>query len=287
MSKQWVFSGQKIIKDSLQALEPFLGQPLCFQLGKWAVYLAQDSQELAPLKTITQQYQLDLAKTDSQQSLTDFKLLAMDMDSTLISIECVDEIADYCGKKAEVSAITEATMRGEITDFNESLRRRVALLAGLEATVLEKVYAERLQLNPGAANLIKAAHLAGLKTLLVSGGFSFFTDRIQARLNLSYSRSNTLEIIDGKLTGKLLGPIVNAQIKRETVQTLSHELGINTDKVMAIGDGANDLEMMSVAGISIAYHAKPAVAAKAKQVIEFGGLDTVLHWFEDGRDFLC
>lgn len=283
MSKQWVFSGQKIIKESLQALEYCLGQPSSLQLEKWAVYPAKNSQELATLKSIAQQYQLDLAKTDSQQSLADFKLLAMDMDSTLISIECVDEIADYCGKKAEVSAITEATMRGEITDFNESLRRRVALLAGLEASVLEKVYTERLKLNPGAARLVQAAHFAGLKTLLVSGGFNFFTDRIQARLNLGYSRSNTLEIIDGKLTGNLLGPIVNAQIKRETVQALSNELGIGSDKVIVIGDGANDLEMMSIAGMSIAYHAKPAVAAQANQVIEFGGLDTVLHWFEDAR----
>jgi phosphoserine phosphatase len=283
LSKQWVFSGDRISHEFLQALEPLLGQPNSVRLGKWAVYQANNLEELAMIKPIAQQYQLDLAPTDSNQSLADFKLLAMDMDSTLISIECVDEIADYCGKKAEVSAITEATMRGEISDFNESLRRRVALLAGLPVSALEQVYTNRLRLNPGAATLVEAAHNAGLKTLLVSGGFSFFTDRMQSQLKLSYTRSNTLEIIDNKLTGKLLGTIVNAQIKRETVQSISNELNINTDQVIAMGDGANDLEMMSIVGISVAYHAKPAVAAKASHIIEFGGLDTVLHWFEDAR----
>jgi phosphoserine phosphatase len=211
-----------------------------------------------------------------------FKLLAMDMDSTLISIECIDEIADFVGKKKEVSAITEAAMRGEITDFSDSLRRRVALLAGVEASNLEAVFNERLRLNPGAESLLAFAKHHGWKTLLVSGGFTYFTDRLKAQLNLDYSRSNTLEIVDGKLTGRVLGSIVDAQLKAETVAKVTEEMGIGAQQAIVMGDGANDLKMMAIAGISVAYRAKPVVQAQARFAINFNGLEALPAWFEVG-----
>lgn len=213
-------------------------------------------------------------------SASQFKLLAMDMDSTLINIECIDEIADFVGKKAEVSAITEAAMRGEIKDFSESLNRRVALLAGVEASSLEAVYAERLKLNPGADALLAFAKTHGWKTLLVSGGFTFFTDRLKARLGLDYTRSNTLEIVDGKLTGRVLGTIVDAQVKAETVESTAREINATASQAVVMGDGANDLKMMSIAGISVAYRAKPVVQEQARFAINFNGLDTLNAWFE-------
>lgn len=209
-----------------------------------------------------------------------FRLLAMDMDSTLINIECIDEIADFVGKKGEVSAITEAAMRGEIKDFTESLNRRVALLKGVEASSLEAVYAERLKLNPGADKLLAFAKTQGWKTLLVSGGFTFFTDRLKDRLGLDYTRSNTLEIVDGKLTGRVLGTIVDAQVKAETVQDTARQIGAQTSQAVVMGDGANDLKMMAIAGISVAYRAKPVVQEQARFSINFNGLDTLLAWFE-------
>ncbi len=212
--------------------------------------------------------------------LHDFKLIAFDMDSTLINIECVDEIADAAGRKAEVAAITEATMRGEITDFKESLRRRVALLKGVSVTHMQRVYDERLQLNPGAAELVAACQAAGLKTLLVSGGFTFFTDRIRDRLNLDYTRSNVLEVEDGLLTGRLIdqpwGDICDGAEKQRMLLQTCAELGIESKQAIAVGDGANDLPMMGAAGLSVAYHAKPAVREKAMVAINTGGLDRLL-----------
>jgi phosphoserine phosphatase len=211
--------------------------------------------------------------------LSDFKLLAMDMDSTLITIECIDEIADMQGLKPQVAAITEAAMRGEI-EFNESLTRRVALLAGLDASALERVYQERLQLSPGAESILAAVKAAGLKTLLVSGGFTFFTDRIRQRLGLDYSHANQLEIIDGKLTGRVLGEIVNAEEKKHTVQRICTELGIDPVAAIVMGDGANDLQMMSIAGMSVAFRAKPVVRAQACVALNYVGLDGILALFE-------
>lgn len=210
----------------------------------------------------------------------DYRVLAMDMDSTLINIECIDEIADFVGKKAEVSAITEAAMRGEIKDFSESLRRRVALLAGVDAGSLESVYAERLRLNPGAEALLALARAQGWKTLLVSGGFTFFTERLKERLGLDFARSNTLEIVDGKLTGRVLGDIVDAQRKADTVQAVCQQIGAQTSQAVVMGDGANDLTMMALAGISVAYRAKPVVQEQARFAINFNGLDTLGAWFE-------
>ncbi len=212
--------------------------------------------------------------------LHDFKLIAFDMDSTLINIECVDEIADAVGRKTEVAAITEAAMRGEITDFKDSLRRRVALLKGVTTADLEAVKRERLRLNPGAAELIAACKRAGLKVLLVSGGFTFFADHVQALLAIDYTRSNVLEIEHGMLTGRLVnqpwGDICDGAEKRRMLQQTCAQLGITTQQAIAMGDGANDLPMMGEAGLSVAYHAKPKVREQAMVAINSGGLDRLL-----------
>jgi len=216
--------------------------------------------------------------------LADFKLVAFDMDSTLINIECVDEIADAAGRKAEVAAITEAAMRGEIADYKDSLRQRVALLKGVPETALHGVYNERLQLNPGADELVRACQAAGLKTLLVSGGFTFFTDRIRDRLCLDFTRSNVLEIVDGALTGRLVdqpwGDICDGAEKRKMLLEICAQLGIEPAQAIAVGDGANDLPMMGEAGLSVAYHAKPAVRDQAMVSITSGGLDRLLEVLE-------
>ncbi|AXE98580.1 phosphoserine phosphatase SerB [Paraburkholderia hospita] len=222
---------------------------------------------------------LDFAFVEAGRRLTDFGLVAMDMDSTLITIECIDEIADFCGLKAEVAAITEASMRGEIKDFNESLTRRVALLKGLDASALERVYEERLQLSPGAEKMLAGAKAAGMKTLLVSGGFTFFTDKLQARLGLDFTRANTLEIVDGKLTGRVLGEIVNADVKARTLREACDKLGIEPTRAIAMGDGSNDLKMMAAAGLSVAFRAKPVVREAASVAFNHVGLDGLLRLF--------
>ncbi len=215
--------------------------------------------------------------------LADFSLIAFDMDSTLINIECIDEIAEAVGLKAEVAAITEATMRGEIADFKTSLRRRVALLKGVSVQDMERVYAERLQLNPGAAELVAACKKAGMKTLLVSGGFTFFADRVARRLGIDYAKSNELEIAGGVLTGGLInqswGDICDGEEKRKTLLDTCTLLGIKPSQSIAVGDGANDLPMMGAAGLSVAYHAKPKVREKAMVAIDEGGLDRLLEIF--------
>jgi len=216
--------------------------------------------------------------------LSDFKLIAFDMDSTLISIECVDEIADAVGKKAEVAAITEAAMRGEIADYKDSLRKRVALLRGVTTADMERVYTERLRINPGAAELINACKAAGLKVLLVSGGFTFFSERVRERLGIDFTRANVLEVESGpncgQLTGRMVdqpwGDICDGAEKRRTVLEVASLLGIEPSQCIAMGDGANDLPMMGVAGLSVAYHAKPAVRAQAMVAINEGGLDRLL-----------
>jgi phosphoserine phosphatase len=213
-------------------------------------------------------------------ALKDFKLIAFDMDSTLINIECVDEIAVAAGKKDEVAAITEAAMRGEIADYKESLRQRVALLKGVPVQHLEDVYAQRLQLNPGAAELVAACKAAGLKVLLVSGGFTFFTDRVRERLGVDFARSNVLEIAGGKLTGRMVdqpwGDICDGVEKRKMLLETCAWLGITPKKAIVMGDGANDLPMMGEAGLSVAYHAKAKVREQAMVAINEGGLDRLL-----------
>jgi phosphoserine phosphatase len=212
--------------------------------------------------------------------LADFGLIALDMDSTLISIECVDEIADVVGKKAEVAAITEAAMRGEIADYKESLRRRVALLRGVPTAALQRVYDERLRLNPGAERLVAACKAAGLKTVLVSGGFTFFTDRVRDLLGIDFTRSNVLDIQGGALTGRMIdqpwGDICDGAEKRKMLLETCAAIGIDPTRAIAVGDGANDLPMMDAAGVSVAYHAKPKVRAAAMVAIDHGGLDRLL-----------
>ena len=219
--------------------------------------------------------------------LSDFKLIAFDMDSTLINIECIDEIADAAGRKAEVAAITEAAMRGEITDFKDSLRRRLALLEGVSVASMEAVYAERLQINPGAKALIDTCKAAGLKVLLVSGGFTFFAHKVQKTLGIDSVKANVLEVKDGKLTGKLVmqpwGEICDGEEKRSTVLSTCTDMGITPAQAIAVGDGANDLPMMQLCadagGLSVAYHAKPKVRASAMVAINSDGLDKLLTIF--------
>lgn len=221
---------------------------------------------------------LDCALVPPGQRLDRVRLLAMDMDSTLISIECVDEIADMMGIKPEVAAITASAMRGEI-DFRQSLTRRVALLRGLDIAALQRVYDERLELSPGAERLLAGMRAVGAELLLVSGGFTFFTERLKARLGLDHTCANTLEIADGRLTGRLIGPIVDAEAKAACFGRLRARLATNGGLAVAIGDGANDLPMLDAADISVAYHAKPVVRARATYAIDYCGLDAVLNLF--------
>lgn len=218
----------------------------------------------------------DLAILPAQFSADALHVLAMDMDSTLINIECIDEIADFAGKKAAVAEITAATMRGEIVNFSESLSKRVALLAGVPQTALHSVYEQRLQLNPGAELLIAGAHERHMHTLLVSGGFTFFTGRIQERLHSSETHSNELEIVDGVLTGRVLGEIVDGTAKNHYVISACTTLGLTKKNALVMGDGANDLLMMADAGLSVAYSAKQVVKEKADIALDFVGLDAVL-----------
>ena len=223
---------------------------------------------------------LVLRDVDPPLRLGDFKLIAFDMDSTLINIECIDEMAAAAGRKAEVAAITEAAMRGKISDFKDSLRRRLALLAGVPEQALEQVWRERLRLNPGAAELVQACQRAGLKVLLVSGGFTFFAERVRRQLGLDFARSNQLEIQHGQLTGRVVpqswGDIVDGAMKRQTVLDTCSLIGCEPAQAIAVGDGANDLAMMGAVGLSVAYHAKPKVRAQAMVSIESGGLDRLL-----------
>jgi phosphoserine phosphatase len=225
------------------------------------------------------QVKLDCAFVPSGQRLDRVRLVAMDMDSTLITIECVDEIADMMGIREEVAAITASAMRGEI-DFRESLTRRVALLRGLEIAALQRVYDERLELSPGAELLLAGMRAVGAQSLLVSGGFTFFTERLKTRLGIDHTCANTLEIADGKLTGRLLGPIVDAEAKAACFDRLRATLASDGGLAVAIGDGANDLPMLDAADVSVAYRAKPIVRVRATHAIDYCGLDAVLNLFE-------
>jgi phosphoserine phosphatase len=243
---------------------------------RWESNQLLDISQRENLRLIAARFNSDLCFLNADLNPADIKVLAMDMDSTLINIECIDEIADFTGKKAAVAQITEATMRGEIKDFQESLRRRVALLEGVSADVLEAVYQERLQANPGAAELLAGAAARGLYTLLVSGGFTFFTEKLRHQLGFKQAQANTLEIIDGKLTGKVLGEIVDGAAKAAYLEQACRSLGCTKANAITIGDGANDLIMMNGSGISIAYKSKPIVKEKADAAFDHVGLDAAL-----------
>jgi phosphoserine phosphatase len=222
---------------------------------------------------------IDYAFIPEGRRFADLRLLAMDMDSTLITIECIDELGELAGKKAEIAAITAQAMRGEIA-YPESLRRRVSALSGLEEEALAKVYEERLCLTPGAERLLEACKKHGVKLLLVSGGFTFFTERLKARLGIDHTISNVLELKSGKLTGALVGELVDADAKAKKFRTVLRELNASREQSVAIGDGANDLKMMNEAGISVAFRAKPVVRAQATCALNWSGLDAVVNLFE-------
>jgi phosphoserine phosphatase len=237
---------------------------------------APNSDQLQSARTLLS---LDINLLPDNFKGSDTKLLISDMDSTLIAIECIDEIADYMSIKDQVSAITEAAMRGEL-DFEGSLTERVGLLKGLKTETLQQVYDERLELNPGAEDLITGLKANNIKFALVSGGFTFFTDRLKETLQLDYTRANVLAQTDGKLIGEVEGGIIGAQAKADFLHELCAELNIQPNQVIAVGDGANDLLMMKEAGLSVAYHAKPAVQAKASTALNYRGLDAILDFLE-------
>jgi phosphoserine phosphatase len=248
-----------------------------YHVQYWECPQSIDTHQREVLRSIASNFHCDVCFLQNYPAY--IKVLAMDMDSTLINIECIDEIADFTGKKSAVAEITEATMRGEIKDFKESLKRRVALLEGVSADSLEAVYRERLRPNPGATELLSAANKRGLHTLLVSGGFTFFTEKLRQQLGFKQAQANTLEIIDGKLTGKVLGDIVDGAAKAAHLEQACDALGVTKSNAIAMGDGANDLLMMNGAGISIAYQAKPIVKEKADAAFDHVGLDAALMLF--------
>ena len=266
--------------DTLHALRTALGAAPERMAGERPTLLRWQAapQPPATFDAWAKEYGVDAANVPAGLSLADFRLLAIDMDSTLVTMETLDEIADMAGLKAEVAAITEAAMRGEIRDFSESLTRRMALLQGVGEDLIERVYRERLHLSPGAEVLLTAARAAGLKTLLVSGGFTHFTDRLKEQLGFDYAFANQFDIVDGRLTGRVLGPIVDGAFKAQAVRQCCAEIGCTPSQAIAIGDGANDLGMMGVAGLSVGYHAKPVVRAQATWSVRVGGLDTVVDW---------
>lgn len=276
-----VLQGRAISMAHLSHLHGLMGGSAQFmQMGEFAFYLPTQTNVADTLpdtvKSFCAEQNIDCALVADTQRLDRFGLCVMDMDSTLISIECIDEIADMMHIKPQVAEITEAAMRGEL-DFAASLRKRVALLKGLPEAALHQVIEQRLKLNPGAKEWIDTCKTHNIKTMVVSGGFTFFANHVKTILGLDYAVSNTLEIIDGKLTGNILGDIVDAQRKADELIRLRDQLGLKENQTIAIGDGANDLKMMTAAGIGIAYHAKPVVQAQATYALNAVGLEGVIY----------
>ncbi|EUJ09951.1 phosphoserine phosphatase SerB [Methylophilaceae bacterium 11] len=272
-----VVQGRAISLSHLTHIHRIIGGHAQFiQVGEFAYYLPIQQQDTAEVARFCAEQLLDCAVVPDQQRLNQFGLCVMDMDSTLISIECIDEIADMMGIKPQIAEITEAAMRGEL-DFAASLKKRVALLKGLPESALHRVIEERLQLNPGAQAWITACKAHRISTMVVSGGFTFFANHVKQLLGLDYAVSNTLEIVDGKLTGNILGDIVDAQRKADELVKLRDQLGLKPEQTIAIGDGANDLKMMAAAAIGIAYHAKPVVQQQATYALNHTGLDGAIN----------
>ena len=238
----------------------------------------RDARPADTIAALCEAQQLDHGFVPEERRFAEYRLLVLDMDSTLITIETIDELADLVGRKAEVAAVTAQAMRGEI-DYAESLRRRVALLAGLEEAALEKICEQRMHLSPGAEALLRRCRERGIRTLLVSGGFDFFTARLQQRLQIDEVLSNALEIDRGRLTGRVRGAIVDGRAKAAKLRDAMRRLGLGRDQALAIGDGANDIPMMSEAGVSVAYRAKPAVREHATHALDHAGLDGALNLF--------
>ena len=272
-----VVQGRKLETRALKDLTTLTGSEGVGRLGPNAVRLLNANPH-PDLATYCETHELDFAFVPEGRRLADFRLFVTDMDSTLITIECIDEIADMQGLKAEVAEITEAAMRGEL-DFRESLTRRVALLEGLPEDALRRVFQERLKLNPGAEAMIAGLKKAGIVTVLVSGGFTYFTERLQKQLGFDYAVANELEIRAGKLTGKVKGDIIDGEAKRHTLELVRKHHGFAPETVIAAGDGANDLPMLRAAGVGIAYHAKPVVREKASYALNHSGLDGILNLF--------
>ena len=270
-----VVQGRKVETRALKDLATLTGSEGVGRIGNNAFRLL-GAQPHPEVEAYCEANELDCAFVPEDRRLSDFKLFVTDMDSTLITIECIDEIADMQGLKAEVSMITEAAMRGEM-DFRESLTRRVALLEGLPEEALARVFDERLQFNPGAERLLQGLQRAGIRTMLVSGGFTYFPNRLQKQLGFDYAVANELEIRGGKLTGKVKGDIVDGEAKRHTLQLVRRHHGFAPETVIAAGDGANDLPMLHEAGVGIAYHAKPVVRAQATYALNHCGLDGILN----------
>ncbi len=270
-----VIQGPGLTPDDAQTLQRDTGAA-SVHTPRPGVARLRNVSERGPVAPFCAARRLDFTFLDRPLRLADFRLVAMDMDSTLITIECIDEIADMIGVKPQVAAITAAAMRGEL-DFSSALRQRVSLLAGLDEAALQRVYDERLRLSPGAENLLAAVQSAGLKTLLVSGGFTFFTERLQRRLKLDVTLANTLEVRDGKLTGQVLGAIVDADAKAAKVREVCDQIGCEPKQAIVLGDGANDLKMMALAGLSVAFRAKPVVQQQAHVALNHVGLDGVLN----------
>ena len=249
------------------------------QRGKYLLFNHDDPPGTEKLRELRAKLEIDINVLPESFAPQQAALLITDMDSTLISIECVDEIADFLNIKDKVSEITESAMRGEI-DFNTSLKKRVKLLKGLEFTVLDRVYNERLTLNPGAEQLIAGLQQRSIKTALVSGGFTFFTDRLKQRLKLDYTISNKLAVEDNKLTGEVLGEVVNGEVKRRFLEQIMGQLEITPSQVIAVGDGANDLPMLKLSGMGVAYRAKPIVQQQADVALNYSGLDAILDFLD-------
>ena len=228
------------------------------------------------LLEIEEQFSVDICFEDREFKASEFSLIVFDMDSTLINCEVIDELAREVNMQNEVAEITESAMRGEL-DFGESLHQRLSLLKGAPSSILSKVL-DAIDYNPGAKRLISKLQSLGYKTAIISGGFSFFTEHIKNSLSIDYAFANVLEISNGILTGKIENCPLDGKMKHSLMKKLADDLNIDLSRVIAVGDGANDIPMISNSGLGIAFRAKPKVSEASKYAIKIGGLDTILYF---------